>query len=353
MELYKQTISSDQEREQRRTFWHILKRCVIFAIVIDTIFFFFFHTLDSPILAWVNVGSIVMYAVAYHAIKHKKNKLAASLIWTEVLLHAALGVLLIGWESGFHYYFLMFIPAICLSTKRKPAVIALSSLFMFYVALNLLKWIIEPLQPIHPLALNVVHIFNLSVVFMMFSYLSFYYLQTVRRAQKKLHMFATTDPLTSLFNRRHMTYLADREIQRINRSNNRISVVLIDLDYFKKINDEHGHKIGDDVLINVAKILSNEVRKQDLIARWGGEEFLVILPDSDGAHAQLSAERIRKAFLSFDWFTAIGESITPTITAGVSEFGKKESLNSVIARADSALYKGKHSGRNVVIFDAA
>jgi diguanylate cyclase (GGDEF)-like protein len=350
MEVANDALIKEQEKVRRPEFWRVLTRCAQVAILIDIAFFFLFHALGSPILAWVNIFSVAMYSVAYYALRKQKKSIAVALIWSEVMLHAGLGIILIGWDSGFHYYLLMFIPAICLSTSIRPALLTLTLLFAFYIGLDFLVWFIEPIQPINPLALKIVHIFNLSVVFVMFSYLSFFYLKMVRRAQKKLHIMATTDPLTELLNRRHMTYLADREVQRFNRTKHSIGILLIDIDFFKAINDQYGHKVGDDVLVKVAQIIKHKVRKQDLISRWGGEEFLIILPDTNDGYAQLSAERIRKAFVGYDWLKVIGEDISPTITTGVSELRQSESLSSAIARADRALYKGKAAGRNRVEF---
>ncbi|MFT5540933.1 MAG: diguanylate cyclase (GGDEF)-like protein [Kangiellaceae bacterium] len=344
--------STGDNKEKRPAFWRVIMRIAIVAGITDIAFFFLFHILGSPILAWVNIGSVIMYASAYYAIKNRNQKLAVRLMWSEVMIHAALSIILIGWESGFHYYLLMFIPAICLSTQRKPAVMTLSSLFVFYIGLNLLRWFVDPLQPINPFALNVVHIFNLSVVFLMFSYLSFYYLHTVTRAQKKLRTLATTDPLASLFNRRHISYLTEREIQRNNRTKQGISVLIIDIDYFKRINDDYGHKSGDEVLTNTAHRLKRELRKQDLIARWGGEEFSVVLPDSGAEDATKNAERIRTAFYEYDWANVLKDNVHITVSVGVSQFSETENLGTALARADRALYKGKSLGRNKVVFEA-
>jgi diguanylate cyclase (GGDEF)-like protein len=337
-----------RKRQQRPAFWWLIMRCTQVAAMVDIAFFFLFHALGSPILAWVNIVSVLVYTTAYFAMKKRKTRFAITLIWSEVLLHAGLGIILIGWGSGFQYYLLMFIPAICLSARFKTAMLSLGLLFSFYIGLDFLVWFIEPIQPINPIALKIVHVFNLSVVFMMFSYLSFFYLKTVRKTQKKLHLMATTDPLTELLNRRHINYLADREVQRFNRTKHAIGIMLIDIDFFKAINDKYGHKIGDEVLVTVAQIIKSVVRKQDLIARWGGEEFLIVLPDSNDGFAKLTAQRIRDAFIGFDWHTAIGEDINPTITAGVSEIRQAEVLSAAIARADRALYKGKAAGRNRV-----
>lgn len=343
----------NKKQKQRPEFWRLLLRCCQVAAMTDIAFFFLFYTLDSPILAFVNIVSVAMYTIAYYALKNRNTVLAVFLIWAEVILHAALGIILIGWESGFHYYLLMFIPAICLSTSRKLGFIALTMLFGFYIGLNVITWFIEPIQPINSIPLKIVHLFNLSVVFVMFSYLSLFYLKTVRRAQKSLRVLATTDPLTQLLNRRHITYLADKEVQRINQTNNSIGILLIDIDHFKKINDQYGHKTGDDILVSVAQIFQAQVRKQDLISRWGGEEFLIIIPDTQAGDAQKSAERIRSAFVTYDWLEAIGKNVRPTISVGVCELQQAESLDSAIARADRALYQGKTNGRNRVEFGLA
>lgn len=339
-------------RERRPQFWQVAKRCCQIAATVDVAFFFLFHLLGSPILAWVNVLSVTMYVVAYQALGRKQNGLAITLIWSEVIIHAGLGVVLIGWDSGFHYYLLMFIPALFVSMRLRGAVVALAGLWGYYVALYLLMWFIEPLQPIAPGALLGVFLFNLSVVFAMFSYLSFFYLTMVTSANRKLRRMATTDSLTGLFNRRHMTYLVEKELARFQRNGHPVAFLVLDIDHFKAINDEHGHETGDRVLEDVAGIIRGQLRTQDLIARWGGEEFLAVLPDTGLHSAQASAERVRQALLAHDWLAPKGDSIDITISAGVSEFRGDDDLNSAINRADRALYRSKEQGRNRVELEA-
>lgn len=345
-------MNYEPERERRPQFWRLAMRCAQIAGTVDVIFFFLFHALGSPILAWVNVVSVGMYAGAYYALKYHRNKIAVVLIWAEVLGHAGLGIVLIGWESGFHYYLLMFIPAICVSASRRWAVYALLTLWGYYVSLDILMWNIEPLQPIPHSALNIVHVFNLSVVFAMFSYLASYYLRMVVTAQRKLREMATTDSLTGLFNRRHMIYLAEKEVARFQRSGHPVGFLLLDVDHFKAINDAYGHETGDRVLGFVADVIREELRTQDLIGRWGGEEFLIILPDTDSSRARASAERIRNAFLERDWRAIIGGDADVTISVGVSELRAGEDLSTAVSRADEALYRGKTGGRNRVELEA-
>jgi diguanylate cyclase len=335
------------KRDARPEFWQLSMRCCQLAGSVDVAFFFLFLMLGSPILAWVNVISVGMYIYAYRAFNQRRNRLAVMLIRTEVLVHAGLGTVLIGWESGFHYFLLMFIPALFVSMRARSAWILAICLWAYYVGLDVLMWYVEPLQPISSSALLGVHIFNLTVVFCMFSYLALFYVTTVTRAHKRLGRMATTDSLTGLFNRRHMIALTEKELARQHRRPSNLTLMLMDVDYFKQINDQYGHDAGDRVLDAVSLSLKNAMREQDFIGRWGGEEFLAVLPETDLEQASASAERIRKAVqdLVVDYD---GNAISVTLSIGITQYCADELLSNTIARADHALYEGKSAGRNRV-----
>ncbi|MBN7769153.1 GGDEF domain-containing protein [Marinobacter daepoensis] len=335
-------------RVRRPAFWTLAMRCTQIAALVDIAFFILFLALDSPVLAWVNVVSVGMYVGAYYALKTRRNRLAVWLFWTEVLAHAALGITMIGWGSGFHYYLLLFIPAICLSAPRKWVFPGLCALWAYYVALDVLMWSIEPLQPIPQTALYVVHLFNLTVVFAMFSYLSVFYLGVVIATQRKLQAVAITDVLTGLLNRRQMQYLLDQEVERFKRSGQPMGLMLLDLDHFKQINDTYGHDMGDKVLQEFAVVLNEQFRSQDLVARWGGEEFLVAMPNSTGADVVRAAERVCQATAGRDWSEWMGEGRNVTVSIGVSEIKAGDDAAQALSRADEALYQSKASGRNCV-----
>lgn len=339
------SMKSSSDRQPQ--FWRVLQRCCQIAAVVDVLFFFIFHALGSPLLAWVNVASVSMYVGAYLALRKKRNRLAVVLIWSEVLGHAALGTVMIGWESGFHYYLLIFIPAIFATMKTRQAYQSVVLLWLFYVALDVAMWSIEPLQPIAPSAFAGVHLFNLSVVFGMFAYLSFFYMSMVNKAHRQLRKMATTDPLTQLFNRRYMIDLAEREIARSSRSGHVLSFMLLDIDHFKGINDAHGHEVGDKVLVGVTAVIKSELRTQDYTARWGGEEFLAVLPDTACRQSLISAERVRQAVMNKP-FVVNGHTVSVTVSIGLAEYQAGEELSDVIARADQALYLSKQAGRNRV-----
>ncbi len=334
-------------RDARPEFWQLSMRCCQLAGSVDVAFFFIFLILGSPILAWINVVSVAMYVYAYHAFKQRRNRLAVLLIRIEVLVHAGLGTVLIGWGSGFHYFLLMFIPALFVSMRARSAWIYAGWLWAYYVSLDVLMWFVSPLQPISSNALLGVHVFNLTVVFCMFSYLALFYVVTVTRAHKSLARMATTDSLTGLFNRRHMIALTEKILARHHRRPSNLTLMLMDIDHFKQVNDLHGHDTGDRVLEAVSELLKCSMREQDFIGRWGGEEFLCILPDTDFSHATDSAERIRKAVQALEIYSN-GKKVSVTLSIGVTQYRVEEVLSDAIARADYALYEGKLAGRNRV-----
>ena len=163
------------------------------------------------------------------------------------------------------------------------------------------------------------------------------------------HM-ATTDWLTSLYNRRHFFRLGEDEIERARRYVHPISVIMIDIDHFKSINDTHGHSVGDQVLCAIAKRMTNGLRKSDIAGRYGGEEFAMVLPETDvGAATTIVAERMRESVCGRPVDTAEGPLMV-TVSIGVAGVDQgKENLLDALTRADQGLYAAKRSGRNRVV----
>ncbi|MBP6831633.1 MAG: GGDEF domain-containing protein [Deltaproteobacteria bacterium] len=164
--------------------------------------------------------------------------------------------------------------------------------------------------------------------------------------QAELERLARTDPLTGLFNRRHMDALGDREIERSRRSRAPLAVMLADVDHFKRINDRYGHAVGDEVLVEMAARLQANVRGGDLVARWGGEEFCVLLVDTDDQGARLAAERVRRAIAQRPFETSAGP-LKVTLSLGVVALDDGPArLSSLLRQADAALYTAKARGRD-------
>ncbi len=173
--------------------------------------------------------------------------------------------------------------------------------------------------------------------------------QHIRQLQKERQSFenlAFTDPLTGLYNRRMFLEIAKKNINEAKRYNEPLSLIMLDIDHFKRINDTYGHDIGDVVLKFLASILKNNVRASDIIARWGGEEFIILLPKTELKQAYKVAEKIRKIVEMSTIKLPDGERLNFTISLGVSSFGGYEDLEELIKKADIALYEAKRKGRN-------
>ena len=162
---------------------------------------------------------------------------------------------------------------------------------------------------------------------------------------RRLYDRATKDVLTSLYNRRKMTDLIEYEYDRALRNRLPFSIIITDIDHFKKVNDTYGHDCGDEVLKEIAQTLMSLIRKQDQVGRWGGEEFLLLLPETDTKGALTLAEKIRSEIEQSSYHCSKTE-LKLTMTFGISSFSDEKTDKTVIKEADLALYDGKNNGRN-------
>lgn len=167
------------------------------------------------------------------------------------------------------------------------------------------------------------------------------------KAEEALARAATTDYLTGLTNRRAMLQRLEEEVGRVRRNRRPFTILLADIDHFKRINDRHGHETGDHALVAIAVALRSMVRAQDVVARWGGEELLVFLPDTPLAGGHEVAEKIRSS-LDAGTHPVLGRELTLTASFGVAEFAGEGSITDAIRAADAALYRAKATGRNRV-----
>ncbi|HIP43626.1 MAG TPA: diguanylate cyclase [Aquifex aeolicus] len=172
----------------------------------------------------------------------------------------------------------------------------------------------------------------------------------LKTTREKIHyeIMALTDSLTKLYNRRIFIEVAEKELSRASKFGDSFSIILLDIDNFKKINDTYGHDVGDIVLRTVAEVLKKNVRKMDMVVRWGGEEFIVMLPNTNLKNAVKVAEKLRKLIERTKMKLPSGEVINITVSVGVSSFKGQRSLDEIIKEADIALYTAKSRGKNRV-----
>lgn len=175
-------------------------------------------------------------------------------------------------------------------------------------------------------------------------------LESTRADNLRLEQLARTDPLTRVLNRRALTERLVAETDRVRRYDSTVSLMLIDLDHFKQVNDHYGHLVGDDVLAEMAAYLQGAVRSVDVVARYGGEEFVVVLPETGAAGASAFAERLREGVESHAFSRGGGQTLQLTASIGVATFPSPgiESVDDLLAAADQALYRAKAEGRNRV-----
>jgi diguanylate cyclase (GGDEF)-like protein len=188
---------------------------------------------------------------------------------------------------------------------------------------------------------------NLSLSFLITLIVLFVANLTISKYQRRLEIMATKDKLTGIDNRHAFDPAFQQVLKTATRNKQALSVVLIDIDHFKKVNDNYGHSVGDKVLIIVAKLLKNNLRESDLLCRWGGEEFMMLLPKCPLADANLLAEKIRLQ-IENEIMDIDGEHISITASFGVCEYDQNKSQQELFELVDNALYHAKDLGRNRV-----
>jgi diguanylate cyclase (GGDEF)-like protein len=170
----------------------------------------------------------------------------------------------------------------------------------------------------------------------------------LRKTNKELEYYATTDELTGLLNRRCLFERADQEAYRSKRYGRSMVLAMLDIDFFKAVNDQYGHQAGDRVLTQIAKIMTRKMREHDIIGRIGGEEFAIVMPDTELLGGKELCERIRQAIYE-EKITIGSDTVSVSMSIGITSLGTHEtSICAAMSRADQALFDSKHKGRNLI-----
>ncbi len=209
------------------------------------------------------------------------------------------------------------------------------------MALTALGYIVDPPADIWDGVTN--RTFSIVVLFVTAAGMS-----KLAEYERRLLIDSITDPLTGLLNRRHFMALSSREETRSRRHDLAFSVLMLDIDHFKRVNDTYGHPVGDLAIKALADICTKALRPHDILARYGGEEFVLTLPQTDTDGARIVAERIRAMTEQLALATDQG-TIRFTVSIGVTTYRRGKDFEQVIGRADQALYRAKQNGRNQVV----
>ena len=318
-----------------KAYWAMVRRLVLTAACIDVGYIALFMWLGSWPLALVNVGSIALYLAAYALIRHRKNAWGLTLIWLEVAAHTALGSLLIGWESGFHYYLLLFVPAIVVANAGRYAVPLVVALLAYYLGLWALCNHLGTLAPLAGKGQQIVNWIHICIAFALSAALAGHYRRTVVIAERKLLKMATLDGLTGLYNRSHFQSQARHALAVCERTQEPVALLLCDIDHFKQVNDTHGHAVGDQVLQAVSQRMAKQLGLNTAMARISSNAFGLL-----GPQELVNGERIRTVFA--EPFTVAGERLQLSATTGLVRLEQSRSLGSeLLLDAQIALKRAK------------
>jgi diguanylate cyclase (GGDEF)-like protein len=324
----------------------VIRSVVWIGVAAHAAFIPMFVWLGHPRLGALNVASVAFWMAAALANRRGRSTLGMWLLTTEVIGHAVLAVATLGWQSGFQYYLVPLIPFVMFNDRLSGrTVVGISAgVCGVLIALRALAPDGGAAGPVAPL----LRYGNLGTPLLFLALVSFYFRRASTTAERRMESMALTDPLTGLLNRRSMEQRLREAAHGFERTGRTFSLVMADVDRFKRINDVHGHAAGDRVLRAVAGLFGERLRGGDAVARWGGEEFLLLLPETELATACEVADRLRViAETRLSDSAGLGESVT--LTFGVAVFDRPMRVDACLKQADDALYAGKAEGRNRVV----
>lgn len=340
----------------------ILEILSIAVIVVHVLMVFLFHIMGVWQLSLYNIIVTAYYSYCYTTVREGKVRQGYILTFAEIVAQMVFTTLIIGWSVGFYAYVIALIPLyyyINMFLGRgsdHPFMPFFWSMITFGIFLGtfILSLNVTPVTNLDMSQKVTIFIFNTFFAFQLIIWMSHFlvlgYKKTLNAMAERnasLDEAAGQDPLTKLFNRRTMEERLDEALEAAKKNGTIFSLVMGDIDFFKKINDTYGHDCGDVALVAVAEILKACVRDGDIVCRWGGEEFLLLVSGNRGV-ATTVAERIRSR-IENNVVEFGGNQIKFTMTLGVSTYAPGYSLDALVNQADENLYYGKEHGRNQVV----
>lgn len=316
-------------------------------------------------LCWYNVFITLFYL--YHCFVSLKKKQYGFIYISsvvEILFHSCVASILLGWDWGFMFYTIALVPvSFYLSYTMKNRlrnigmpILTSTIVTVCYMVMLAISRKVPPvlMQCSNGKEASYFYYFNTMVAFVMLFLFSILFSLEIRYMQKQLEQenseleeIARFDPLTHLLNRRSMHDELHRAMNAADKGQENFCLIMADIDDFKKINDTYGHDCGDEVLVAIANIISGNVRENDAVCRWGGEEMLILIR-TDEEMAVRVAERIRREIAARrGWYK--DNKFIVTVTLGVTAYEEGTNIRTMIGQADQNLYKGKNNGKNQVV----
>jgi len=347
--------------------------CYRFFKVTDYIYVFglIFHILMIPLMLSLNADFVARYNIISIAVffsciilnRKGRHAVAFGLAFVEINLHTYITTHYLGWESGFYQYILLLAPLVFFNPIWSLLIKIFSSAILISSYTILFNNYHEQLYGVilynNALGHYLLYINTITTV-ILYSAIGYYYSQAANLSENKLRMaqqeaewLANTDTLTHIGNRRAMSREIEREVSRAKRTQQSFIIALCDIDNFKILNDTYGHEYGDHVLVTVATLLNDSIRQHDHVARWGGEEFMILLPETSADEGMKIIDRLRQSITANNHNYKGKEYPGITMTFGLCQFNNTVNINDCINSADQAMYEGKEQGKNcTVMYDA-
>lgn len=346
---------------------HKYKGLSVSCSIIHAIFMVLFYMGGVIPLAAFNLFSTIFYLLGgYYLTANKKYREMFIVAFVEIELNSSMCSFLLGDGYEFMIYTLSLIPGAFYLAHTWPtdskkrfgiSIIPMISTFIIGAMYLIVEFVYSVISPyyasIEILRLRpIFHYFNILVAVLLLLIFSILFALEVRYIQKllndensRLGEIASRDPLTKAYNRRSIMDIVNQEIE--GEIQEKFGLILLDIDDFKKINDTYGHSVGDQVLIQIASIMQENIREDDYLCRWGGEEFLIVVHGDEDDYGTV-AERIRSSIETYV-FDNEGNSFSVTATLGISKHQTGLKLRTLVDMADQKMYYGKNHGKNQVV----
>jgi len=347
--------STPAQRKNERYFLVVYKFSIVHLLSLF-LFTVLFAILGDWRMVFITAGCTVYWFVVYVNYQKNQNRILFTLGGFITMVYAIIATINFGWSSGFYLLVLTVLPITFLNIPPRRIIAILMGLVLggAVVTMYITSLIYLPTFQLAREPATAIFFTNLLCCIVSLAVIGYYFEKGAAATEaslvlvnKRLNNLASTDPVTNLANRRTMLSRITQEKIRLERTGEVFSLIMIDIDNFKVVNDEYGHDAGDFVLISLAAIINFIIRKQDHVARWGGDEFLVFLPETTMNGARVVAEKIRSRILTTP-FIYREMDIPVTVTLGVSEGDVDAGIGNCIRKADIALYSGKQAGKNRV-----
>jgi diguanylate cyclase (GGDEF)-like protein len=320
------------------------------GIVTHFIFLFFFALANVPELVYINIFSVLLWCWALYESQHAHITRAALIAIFEVCAHTLIATYYVGSGVGFHLYLWALIAWMVLNTAFKIGHILVLSLVVSIIT-YICRADILPAQKytLSPAMFDIAVTFNTIAAILCLLITTALIRVYMSQQKQELSNLAVRDPLTNLYNRLYLSSFLAQYKEKAKRAHEEFCVVMGDVDHFKRINDKYGHEKGDEILVKLADYIQSELRVQDLVVRWGGEEFLIVLVNCSLAQANERINLIRHGINTSLNFISKDGAKSLSMSFGVARVNHSEPIEDLIARADKLMYRAKKAGRNCVV----